>query len=180
MKNTPRGIDHIGWTVPDIEAATQFLTAAFGAQVIYDSHPRTEPPQAGPAAERMLGLPPYGEVTQIRLLRLANGPSIELFAVARAPQQPPPALPDFGYTHFGLYVDDIAAAVQRFEAAGGQLLAPPHDLKGVEGGPGNQFAYGHTPWGTLIELLTYPAGVQNADPNVPRWTPKPTATEQEP
>ncbi|MGI4867536.1 MAG: VOC family protein [Janthinobacterium lividum] len=171
MKNTPRGLDHIGWTVPDIEAATRFLEQAFGAQVIYDSHPRTSPPQAGPQAEKQLGLPPGGQILQIRLLRLGNGPSIELFQVAQAAQQRPAQLVDFGYTHFGLYVDDMAAAVQRFEAAGGQLLAPPHDLKGVEGGPGNQYMYGRTPWGTLVELLTYPAGVQNTDPTVPRWTP---------
>jgi catechol 2,3-dioxygenase-like lactoylglutathione lyase family enzyme len=171
MKNTFRGIDHVGWTVPDLEAATQFLEQAFGAQVIYDSHPKTSPPLAGACMEQQLGLPPGGQVIQIRLLRLANGASIELFEVARAQQQSPATIVDLSFTHIGLYVDDMAAAIERFEAAGGRLLSELHDLKGIEAGPGNEFVYGHTPWGALVELLTYPSGVQYLDPEVPRWTP---------
>jgi catechol 2,3-dioxygenase-like lactoylglutathione lyase family enzyme len=171
MKNTFRGIDHVGWTVPDLEAATQFLEQAFGAEVIYDSHPKTSPPQAGACIEQQLGLPPGGQVVQIRLVRLANGASLELFEVARAPQQSPATIVDLSFTHIGLYVDDLAAAMQRFEAAGGRLLSEPHALKGVEAGSGNEFVYGHTPWGALVELLTYPAGVQLPTPSVPRWTP---------
>jgi catechol 2,3-dioxygenase-like lactoylglutathione lyase family enzyme len=171
MKNTFRGIDHVGWTVPDLEAATQFLEQAFGAQVIYDSHPKTSPPLAGACMEQQLGLPPGGQVIQIRLLRLANGASIELFEVARAQQQSPATIVDLSFTHIGLYVDDMAAAIERFEAAGGRLLSELHDLKGVEAGPGNEFVYGHTPWGALVELLTYPSGVQHPDLEVPRWTP---------
>lgn len=167
----PRGIDHIGWTVPNIDVATQFLAQAFGAQVVYDSHPKTAAPQAGPEVEQMLGLPAGGQVIQIRMVRLGNGASLELFQLAHAPQHGPAQLADFGYTHFGLYVDDMAAAVQRFEAAGGQLLAPPHALVGVESGPGNEFVYGRTPWGALVELLTYPAGLHYPDPQITRWTP---------
>ncbi|TVT37328.1 VOC family protein [Hymenobacter setariae] len=171
MKNTFQGIDHVGWTVPDLEAATQFLERAFGAQVIYDSHLKSSPPQAGAGVEQQLGLPPGGQVIQIRLLRLANGASLELFEVARAQQQSPATIVDLSFTHIGLYVEDMAAATQRFEAAGGRLLSAPHPLKGVEAGPGNEFVYGHTPWGALIELLTYPAGVHLPNPQVPRWTP---------
>ena len=31
-----RGIDHIGITVPDIDAATKFLVEALGAEMIYE------------------------------------------------------------------------------------------------------------------------------------------------
>jgi len=31
-----RGIDHIGVTVPDIDAAARFLEATFGATTVYD------------------------------------------------------------------------------------------------------------------------------------------------
>jgi catechol 2,3-dioxygenase-like lactoylglutathione lyase family enzyme len=37
MRAPVHGIDHVGITVPDIEAATRFFEAAFDAQVIYDS-----------------------------------------------------------------------------------------------------------------------------------------------
>jgi catechol 2,3-dioxygenase-like lactoylglutathione lyase family enzyme len=32
-----RGIDHIGITVPDMEAATRFLREAFDAAIVYDT-----------------------------------------------------------------------------------------------------------------------------------------------
>lgn len=172
MENSQfRGIDHIGWTVPDMEAATQFLDQAFGAQVLHNTPPKTAGPLGGPDIERLLGLPAGGQVMQIRLLRLLNGPSLELFEVANAPQQRPAGLADFGYTHLGLYVDDVAAASQRFEAAGGQLLSAPFGLPGVESGPGNDFVYGRPPWGPMVELLKYQTNVQYPDSHLTRWTP---------
>lgn len=133
--------------------------------------PKTAGPIGGPDIERLLGLPAGGQVTQVRLLRLLNGPSLELFEVANAPQQRPAGLADFGYTHLGLYVDDVLAAGERFEAAGGKLLSLPFGLQGVEGGPGPDFVYGRTPWGTLAELLRYPTGVKYPESQLTRWTP---------
>jgi hypothetical protein len=65
----------------------------------------------------------------------------------------------------------MAAAAERFERAGGTLLSPPHGLAGVEDGPGNAGVYGRAPWGALIELITYPAGVDLPAGSPMRWTP---------
>ena len=64
----PRGIDHIGLTVPDIEAAATFLERAFGAVALYDVQSPSDPPMSGPDVERQLGLPRGGKIVHMRLL----------------------------------------------------------------------------------------------------------------
>ena len=49
-----RGMDHIGITIPDIEAATRFLVEAFDAEPIYDSVKRTDPAVEGSEPEDIL------------------------------------------------------------------------------------------------------------------------------
>ena len=42
------GIEHIGMTVPDIDAATTFFDQAFGATLVYEGLSRSDPPMGGP------------------------------------------------------------------------------------------------------------------------------------
>jgi catechol 2,3-dioxygenase-like lactoylglutathione lyase family enzyme len=167
----PRGIDHIGLTVPDLETASRFLEESLGAIPLYDLQSPDAPPMAGAAAEMQLGLPNGAKVVHMRLLRLGDGPSLELFQIADATQRSAAALPDFGLQHFAVYVDDLDDAAARFEAAGGELLSSPNPASGAEAGPRNRWLYGRAPWGSLIELITYPNGVRAPDSSPGRWTP---------
>lgn len=170
MSTIVRGIDHVGITVPDLERATRFFTEAFGATTIYDTHLRTDPPQTGKQAEDMLGLTPGACVVAIRLLRLGNGASVELFEARKEDPAHPIGVGDIGLHHIALYCDDLDSILERAAAAGATPLAGPNDLHGPEAGAGNRMNYILAPWGMLIELISYPAGV--ADPaGVPRWTP---------
>lgn len=76
---TARGIDHVGVTVPDLDAATEFFARAFGAEVLYDTLPRSDGPKGGWGTERRLGVPQGTAEVAVRMLRLPNGPGIELF-----------------------------------------------------------------------------------------------------
>jgi catechol 2,3-dioxygenase-like lactoylglutathione lyase family enzyme len=107
----------------------------------------------------------------MRLLRVGEGPSLELFQIADAPQRDAAALPDIGLQHFALYVDDIDQAAARFAAAGGEVLSSPNALVGAEAAPRNRWLYGRAPWGSLIELISYPDGVRVRNSAHPRWTP---------
>lgn len=167
----PRGIDHVGLTVPDLKTASRFLEEALGAIALYDLQAPDAPPMAGAATEMQLGLPSGAKVIHMRLLRLGEGPSIELFQVADATQRGAAALPDFGLQHFAVYVDDLDEAAARFEAAGGELLSSPNPTSGPEAGPRNRWLYGRAPWGSLIELITYPDGVGVPGSSQRRWTP---------
>jgi quinol monooxygenase YgiN/catechol 2,3-dioxygenase-like lactoylglutathione lyase family enzyme len=167
----PSGVDHVGLTVPDINEATRFFEKAFGATAIYDVQPESAEPMAGPEVERELGFPPGAKIVHMRLMRIGTGPSLELFKIEDAPQRRAAALNDYGWTHIALYVEDIHTTAEKFEAAGGKLLSPPHGLAGIEAGDKNRGLYGRAPWGSLIELITYPSGIKYPDPQRIRWTP---------
>lgn len=151
-----RGIDHIGITVPDLEAATRFFANAFGAIVLYDALPHSTPGRSGPELEARLGVPAGTEQVAIRLLGLTDGPSIELFEY-RSPVQAVPATPsDYGWQHVAFYVDDIEGVAGDVVAAGGITLGQPRPLPHLEAGPANRFLYCRTPWGSTLELISYP------------------------
>ncbi|WCM61983.1 VOC family protein [Paenibacillus sp. LX16] len=167
-----RGIDHIGITVPDVEQATTFLQDAFGADICYDALNKQQPPQEGKQAEQQLGLKRDARIIHIRLLRIHEGPGIELFQLENTPQAPATQLADYGLQHFAIYVDDMEVAAARFQQAGGTLLSRPHALTGIEAGARNQFVYGRSPWGMIIELISYPDGIHYPqESEVYRWTP---------
>ncbi|MFD6237767.1 hypothetical protein ACFWO4_30610, partial [Streptomyces diastaticus] len=58
-------------------------------------------------------------------------------------------------------------------------LAPPHPLPGPEAGPANRFAYLRTPWGSTLELVTYPDPQPYArHTDRRRWRPRPASGPQ--
>jgi len=154
--NIIRGIDHLGITVPSIESATEYFKTAFGAEVLYDVLTDRDVPLGGHEIESAVGIAEGTRVRAIRLLRLHDGPSLELFEYIAAGQRTPAIPSDFGLQHLAIYVDDLAEAASRVRAAGGEVLPGPTDLPAIEGGPGNKFWYTRTPWGMTIEIITYP------------------------
>lgn len=167
---TVRAIEHVGLTVPDLEAATTFFAEAFGAEKIYDMIDR---PLSGPAIENGLGVPVGATIEAIRMLRLGHGPNIELFTYSGVDQRSPAVPSDFGLQHFCVYVDDIDAAATRLEKAGATLLSAPSDLPGGDAGPGNRYVYARTPWGSTVELVTYPSPqAYEATTSLRRWRPE--------
>ncbi|RXH56367.1 VOC family protein [Granulicella sibirica] len=175
MPQTIRGLDHIGITVPDIEAATTFLEGAFGAEVIYQTLTKEDKPQQGGATEHRLHLAQGASIRAIRMLRLQNGPGIELFEMQSPHQQPAARPSDLGLQHMALYVDDVSSATSRFKAAGGTIFSEPHPLPPLESGKDNLFCYGITPWGMMVEFVSYPTTQPyTQETSLRRWTPAPT------
>ena len=172
MASPVRGIDHVAITVPNLDDASRFLEEALGAKRIYDDLKRGETPMKGAIVERQLDLAPGSSLVAMRMMRMANGPGIELMEMESPHQQSPARPSDLGLQHFGVYVDDIDAAAKRFVAAGGKLVAAPAPTIGVEAGPGNAYCYVKTPWGTVIELISHPSpGAYEKETTLRRWTP---------
>ncbi|WP_043630199.1 VOC family protein [Nonomuraea candida] len=169
---TVRGIDHVGVTVPDLDAATEFFARAFGAEVLYDTLPRERGPKGGWATERRLGVPQGTAEVAVRMLRLPNGPGIELFEFS-GPRQAGAALPcDLGWQHVALYVDDLEEALRRATEAGAARLSEPVPLPGPEAGERNRFVYFRTPWGATVELVSYPdPQAYEKETDLRRWRP---------
>jgi catechol 2,3-dioxygenase-like lactoylglutathione lyase family enzyme len=177
---TIRGIDHIGITVPDIERATEFLVAAFGAEVLYDmaGRPASERnDEADRDSQARLGTRAGTRWAGSRMLRLANGPGIELFEYDDPQQRDPVQASDLGIQHFAVCVDDIDVARRRIIEAGGTAFEGPTLLPGPEAGENNKWLYTRAPWGSLIELtcLPSPQAYEELTP-LRRWLPE-EATE---
>lgn len=171
MKNNIHGIDHIGLTVPNLEAATTFLVKALDAEVLYDTFKKSEPVKDSAFTQKRLGIGTDMGERAIRMLVFPNGPQLELFEFI-GPEQTNPITPaDFGWQHVAFYVDDIEQAVAKVEAAGGKRNSDPVALGGLEAGAGNKFCYCLTPWGSTIELITYPTPQPYLDKaNRRKWT----------
>lgn len=153
---TIRGIDHVGVTVSSIEQATEFFVRALGAQVLYDTLPREDGSRGGEATDQRLGVPGGTDEIAIRMLRLPYGPGLELFEFT-GPRQRDAAIPsDIEWQHVAVYADDLDAAAAQVVEAGGSLLAEPRPLPSVEAGERNRFVYARTPWGSTLEIISYP------------------------
>lgn len=170
----PRGINHIGLTVPDIDAAAAFLRDGLGAKWCYDGLTREDDPREGPEVERQLGLPEGARIVRQRLMRLGDGPNIEMFEVENSDPAQPLGLGDHGWNHLSFYCDDIQGALARIVAAGGVALSGVHGNSRFEDSPGNGSVYVRPPWGGLIELQTIPSGnYYPTDSETHAWMPDP-------
>lgn len=169
-----RGINHIGLTVPDIDAATQFFKKALDGKVAYDSQTELDQPRGGNKVEHFLGLESGAKIIKKRMMVFGNGPNIELFEFVNAHQQAPAALQDIGLTHLSFYIDDFDTALERMVEAGGKPVSEPHENTRYEDSVGSQTIYFKAPWGSLIELQTIPNGYyypENSEADV--FIPKP-------
>ncbi|MFC3903125.1 Catechol 2,3-dioxygenase [Acinetobacter marinus] len=154
----PRGINHIGITVPNIDHATDFFKRALGAKWCYDGLTLDDEPRQGQIIELQLGLPKGSKIIRQRMLRLGNGPGLELFEIEAPTQASPLKLSDFGINHMSVYCDDIEGSLTRIINAGGKALDQLHDNSRHEDSEGSSSIYTLSPWGMLIELQSIPNG----------------------
>lgn len=150
-----RGADHVGITVPDLEAASAFLVDVLGAEPFFDLGPAAAA-EDGLAAR--LGVDPSARLRKVRFLRLGHGLNIELFEYEVAGQlRMAPRNSDVGGHHLALYVDDMAAAVAHLHAHGVEVMGEPLRREAGPNG-GLSWVYFRTPWGLQMELVSYPEG----------------------
>lgn len=149
-----RNIDHITLSVRDIGEATDFFLRAFGANILVDD-PHEDSPVGGPINEAVFGMPRGASWTHRRVLAVGAS-HIELFQFVGAPQQRAAHSYDIGLTHVAIYVDDLAQAACDFTAAGGKMYPTYGPFGSLSYSyPHQGWAYGETPWGTVIEMVTF-------------------------
>jgi catechol 2,3-dioxygenase-like lactoylglutathione lyase family enzyme len=116
--NIITGIDHIGINVPDIDTATVFLQQAFGAEIIYESYNKQQPPLELPnETSATLNLAPHAKLHSCRMIKIGKGVNIELFEIHVDGQREPVKSSDFGLQHFAVYTDHITKATEKFVMA---------------------------------------------------------------
>ena len=151
------GIDHIGITVPNIEVAATWLEQKLGF-----TNPLTFGPFSDPSGTFMTDLVdvhPRAVVEQIRVLRGGNGPGVELFQYTSPDQDTSFRMnSDWFAHHLAFYVRDIEKGVETLQSEAGTKLFGPVTLTD---GPaaGQSINYFHDPFGTDVELISYPHGM---------------------
>jgi glyoxylase I family protein len=148
------GVDHIGFTVPDLEEAALFLTEVLGCEYLYSLGPYQDD---GDWMTQHLNVHPRAVMRQLHFFRCGGAAIFEVFQY-EAPDQrkEPPRNSDIGGHHVALYVDDLDRAVEHLTSHGVTVLGDPTSSKGPS--EGQRWVYFLAPWGMQFELVSYPGG----------------------
>ena len=145
-----RAVDHVGITVPNLEAAVIFFREAFGYQELY----RLGPFEADDDwMTRRLGVHPRARIPQVADLERGSGARLELFHYETPDQNTDiPRNSDLSGHHIAFSVDDMAVALSHLRHHGGEVMDEPTV---VATGPsaGETWVYVRAPWGLQLELV---------------------------
>ncbi len=150
------GVEHIGLTVPDIDSASRFFVDVLCAETLYDIGP-FESADDWMAAH--LAVHPRARINKLRVLKVANGPVLELFEFVSPDQNTTqPKNSDHGGWHMAFYVEDMEKALVALKAHDCRIQSGPvHMTEGPSAGL--QWLYFQAPWGQQLELVSYPGGI---------------------
>jgi glyoxylase I family protein len=163
-----RGVDHIGFTVPDLEQAHSFLVDVLGAVLVYTLGGKSSD---GDWMRTHLGVHPRTVIREIRFYRVGAGSNLEVFEYQSADgQAPQPRNSDIGGHHLALYVDDLDAAMANLRRHGIEFMGEP--TPSAQAAFGQRWIYFTSPWGMQFELVSFPAGkAYESDAKVKLWNP---------
>ena len=148
------GVDHIGFTVPDLAEARRFLEDIIGCEYMYSLGPFVHDDDW---MSEHLNVDPRAVMRQLHFFRLAGQAIFEVFEY-EAPDQRRvlPRNSDHGGHHVAIYVDDLDRAVEYLHRHGVTLLGTPTASSGPS--EGQRWVYFLAPWGMQFELVSYPNG----------------------
>ena len=161
-----RGTDHIGFTVPDLEEATDFFVNVIGCEAFYDLGPFS-----GDWLHTNLNVHPQTVMKRLKFFRCQFGPNFEIFEYQSPDQnRTQPKNSDVGGHHLAFYVDDMEKAVAYLKEKGVRILGEPILSKNASAG--QTWVYFLSPWGMQMELVSYPDGkAYEKETNQRLWHP---------
>jgi catechol 2,3-dioxygenase-like lactoylglutathione lyase family enzyme len=147
-------VDHIGFTVPDLDEARAFLVDVLGCEYLYSLGPFAHDDTDWMAEH--LNVHPRTRMRNC-FFRLGGQAIFEVFEYEAPERVPtPPRNSDVGGHHVALYVDDLDAAVAHLREHGVRVLGEPTASSGAH--EGQRWIYFLSPWGMQFELVSYPDG----------------------
>ena len=164
------GVEHIGLTVPNLDAATAFLAALLGAETLYDVGP-FENPDDWMAVH--LAFHPRARINKMRVLRCGHGPVLELFEFTATDLSTDMQMHSgHGGWHLAFYVEDMDAALAALKTHDVSIQSGPVEM--TEGpSKGLTWLYFKSPWGLQMELVSYPGGLAAYQGLREVWRPRP-------
>lgn len=165
-----RGLDHVGFTVPDLEQAHDFFVNVLGCDYLFELGPFE-------SADGSSWLSEHVNVDdrawfRNRHYRCGHGSNFEIFEYRLAGRnEVQPRNSDVGGHHLAFYVDDLDAAIEYLRRVPGvRVLGKPTASSGAN--EGQRWIYFLSPWGMQFELVSFPAGkAYEADAPVKLWNP---------
>jgi catechol 2,3-dioxygenase-like lactoylglutathione lyase family enzyme len=153
---TAWAVDHIGFTVPDLDRAVALFCDVLGCELVLRAGPYEDAGYRWPGEEE-----PEHVSLRLAIVRHAAH-NVELLEYRRAPVPTGaahlrPSAP--GSAHLALHVNDVGAAAELLRTeAGAQILGP---VTTETGGPmeGLEWVYALTPFGMVIELIRWQPGM---------------------
>lgn len=145
-----RNVDHVAFTVPDLESACRFFVSHLGAVLLYVEGPI----RRGEWMRERLNVHAAASC-RVALLRMGPTFNLELFEYHSPDQNTGmPRNSDIGGHHLALHVDDIDAAFAYLRKLEGVTCQGAPEL--IEEGPiaGSRWLYFTTPWGLQMELCS--------------------------
>lgn len=164
-----RGMEHVGFTVPDLEEATRFFVDVIGCELVYSLGPLRDD---GEWMRRQLNVHPRAVIRELRFFRCGHGSNFEIFEY-EAPDQvrTQPANSDVGGHHLAFYVDDFGAALAHLRSHAVTVLGEP-TVRTSGPSAGQTWIYFLAPWGLQLELLSFPNGKgYESSTHLRLWTP---------
>ncbi|WP_156680429.1 VOC family protein [Sphingomonas profundi] len=152
MRNI-QGVHHVAVSVPDIATARRFYLDLLGATEVS----AVEWPAGNSFIDEIVGLKDCAGKSFMARLGNTYVEVFEYLEPRAAPQDPNQPVNTFGYTHFGLQVDDIHAVYDRMLAAGCTFHTPPRHSGGDLEKDGRRLGflstYGRDFFGNVFELI---------------------------
>jgi catechol 2,3-dioxygenase-like lactoylglutathione lyase family enzyme len=149
-----RRLDHVGFTVPDLAQAHDWLVDVLGCDYMY----RLGPFQGDDDwMTEHLNVDARTVMRELHFYRCGGQAVFEVFKY-EAPDQVErlPRNSDVGGHHVALYVDDMDEAVSYLRERGVPVLGEPTASKSAS--EGQRWVYFLSPWGMQFELVSYPNG----------------------
>jgi catechol 2,3-dioxygenase-like lactoylglutathione lyase family enzyme len=152
-----RGAEHVAFSVPDLDQAIAFFCDVLGCEFFYPLGPFRDP--EGTYFQDNFRLHPRSEVARACVLRCGHGPNFEIFEfIAPDQRREMPKMSDWGGMHLAFYVDDMDAAIAYLAEHGVEVLGGKKPGIDAESGEDATFGHFYSPWGMLLELVSFPNG----------------------
>lgn len=164
------GVDHVGINVPNMSEALEFFTDVLGFTPVTTLGP-VPLDETWKKTNRMQ--PGTGPVT-IKMVKAGTGANIELFEYKDSKGSAvQPGGDDIGASHIAFYTDDINKSVEYLKSKKVRFLGEPFSTPSGDT-EGESWVYFVTPWGSKMELVSYPNGkaYEKNRPQTVLWSPR--------
>ncbi|MEN4472805.1 VOC family protein [Mycolicibacterium cosmeticum] len=151
---TATNVDHVSWSVEDLDAAVSFCVEVLGGQEIFRAGPFADP--SGDWMSTHFDVDARASAV-LAYVRLGATQVVEFIQWSTANRrQEWPRNSDVGATHLAVHVRDIDQAMRYLQDHGCSACGSPILLDGVPHA-GVTILYVRTPIGLLLELVSRPA-----------------------